>query len=57
MPRWSSGSDFGIQAMEKLLAGDEQIPIGLSTIAFNSWEQQRQQAFLKVVEMMKKGGF
>ncbi|CEL11155.1 hypothetical protein ASPCAL14260 [Aspergillus calidoustus] len=48
---------FTEEAMEKLLAGDEQIPIGLSTIAFNSWEQQRQQAFLKVVEMMKKGGF
>jgi hypothetical protein len=43
--------------MEKLLAGDDQIPVGLSNIAFNSWEQQRQQAFRGVVEMMRKADF
>ncbi|GFF41185.1 uncharacterized oxidoreductase DltE [Aspergillus udagawae] len=58
------GKPFGIpvkeftkETMEKLLAGDDQIPVGLSNIAFNSWEQQRQQAFRGVVEMMRKGGF
>ncbi|KAF7122779.1 hypothetical protein CNMCM5793_000889 [Aspergillus hiratsukae] len=58
------GKPFGIpveqftrEVMDKLLAGDDQIPIGLSNIAFNSWEQQRQQAFRGVVEMMRKGGF
>lgn len=43
--------------MEKLLAGDDQIPVGFSTIAFGSWEQQRQQAFHRVVEMIKNGEF
>jgi hypothetical protein len=43
--------------MAKLLAGEDQIAVGLSNIAFNSWEQQRQQAFRGVVEMMRKGGF
>ncbi|GIK07645.1 hypothetical protein Aspvir_003311 [Aspergillus viridinutans] len=58
------GKPFGIpvkefteETMEKLLAGDDQIPVGLSNIAFNSWEQQRQQAFRGVVEMVRKGGF
>ncbi|GIJ92541.1 hypothetical protein Asppvi_001819 [Aspergillus pseudoviridinutans] len=58
------GKPFGIpvkeftkETMEKLLAGDDQIPVGLSNIAFNSWEQQRQQAFRGVVDMMRKGGF
>ncbi|GLA25609.1 hypothetical protein AnigIFM63326_002350 [Aspergillus niger] len=46
---------FTTEAMKKLLAGDDQIPVGLSTIAFDSWEQQRQQAFHRVVEMMRKG--
>ncbi|GCB24978.1 uncharacterized oxidoreductase YkvO [Aspergillus awamori] len=48
---------FTTEAMKKLLAGDDQIPVGLSTIAFDSWEQQRQQAFHRVVEMMRKGEF
>jgi len=39
--------------MEKLLAGDDQIPIGLSKIAFESWEMQRQGAFHHVVKLMK----
>lgn len=43
--------------MERLLAGDDQIPVGLSKIAFESWEQQRQQAFHHVVESMKQAGF
>ncbi|GKZ16960.1 hypothetical protein AbraIFM66951_005687 [Aspergillus brasiliensis] len=47
---------FTKETMEKLLTGSDQIPVGLSNIAFNSWEQQRQQAFHHVVEMMKKGG-
>ncbi len=42
--------------MEKLLQGSNQIAVGLSNIAFNSWEQQRQQAFHRVVEMMKNAG-
>jgi hypothetical protein len=46
-----------VQTMAKLLAGEDQIAVGLSNIAFNSWEQQRQQAFRGVVEMMRKGGF
>ncbi|GAB1190848.1 hypothetical protein APSETT444_000013 [Aspergillus pseudonomiae] len=59
-----AGKNFGIpveefteETMEKLLAGDDQIPIGLSKIAFESWEQQRQGAFLHVVELMKDSGF
>ena len=40
--------------MQKLLAGEDQIPIGISNIAFNSWEKSRQQAFVAVVEAMKK---
>jgi short-subunit dehydrogenase involved in D-alanine esterification of teichoic acids len=58
------GKPFGIpveeftkETMAKLLAGEDQIAVGLSNIAFNSWEQQRQQAFRGVVEMMRKGGF
>jgi hypothetical protein len=42
------------QTMSKLLAGEDQIPVGMSNIAFNTWEQQRQQQFHKMVEMMKK---
>ncbi|RHZ43224.1 uncharacterized protein CDV56_100224, partial [Aspergillus thermomutatus] len=45
---------FTQEAMQRLLAGDDQIPVGLSNIAFNSWEQQRQAAFRHVVEMMRK---
>ncbi|GKZ62742.1 hypothetical protein AnigIFM49718_010165 [Aspergillus niger] len=47
---------FTKEAMEKLFTGSDQIPVGLSNIAFNTWEQQRQQAFFHVVEMMKKSG-
>jgi hypothetical protein len=43
--------------MEKLLAGNDQIPIGLSKIAFESWEQQRQAAFHRVVELMENSRF
>lgn len=42
--------------MEKLLQGSHQIAVGLSNIAFNSWEQQRQQAFHRVIEVMKNTG-
>ncbi|GLB08705.1 hypothetical protein AtubIFM57258_004609 [Aspergillus tubingensis] len=59
-----AGKNFGIpveqfteETMERLLAGDDQIPVGLSKIAFESWEQQRQGAFHNVVELMKKGEF
>ncbi|GKZ85524.1 hypothetical protein AnigIFM56816_011492 [Aspergillus niger] len=47
---------FTKEAMEKLFTGSDQIPVGLSNIAFNTWEQQRQQAFFHAVEMMKKSG-
>lgn len=42
--------------MKKLLAGCDQIPVGLSKVAFESWEPQRQGAFHRVVEMMRNGG-
>ncbi|KAJ5085683.1 hypothetical protein N7532_010454 [Penicillium argentinense] len=45
--------EFADEAMQKLIAGDDQIPVGFSRIAFNGWEQQRQQAFGRVVEMMR----
>lgn len=37
--------DDGIQAMDGLLRGDEQIPVGQSKPSFDTWEQQRQQVF------------
>ncbi|KAF7131130.1 hypothetical protein CNMCM5793_004117 [Aspergillus hiratsukae] len=46
--------EFADETMSKLLAGEDQIPVGMSNIAFNSWEQQRQQQFHKMAEMMKK---
>ncbi|EAW13226.1 putative NADP(+)-dependent dehydrogenase [Aspergillus clavatus NRRL 1] len=48
--------EFADETMRKLLAGDDQIPVGTANIAFNSWEQQRQQQFHKTVEMMKGSG-
>ncbi|OKP14513.1 hypothetical protein PENSUB_13981 [Penicillium subrubescens] len=59
-----AGKSFGIpveqfteETMERLQAGDEQIPVGLSKIAFESWEQQRQGAFHRIVELMKSSEF
>lgn len=39
--------------MEGLLAGKDQIPVGTSKIAFNSWEQERQRGFAKMTEVAK----
>ncbi|KAJ5192613.1 hypothetical protein N7449_008755 [Penicillium cf. viridicatum] len=48
--------EFADETMQKLIAGDDQIPVGFSRIAFNGWEQLRQQAFKGVVEMMRNSG-
>ncbi|KAL3471079.1 hypothetical protein BJX99DRAFT_263604 [Aspergillus californicus] len=47
---------FTKETFEKLLQGSDQIAVGLSNIAFNGWEQERQQAFHRVVEFIRKHG-
>ncbi|KAL1976827.1 hypothetical protein VTN31DRAFT_3109 [Thermomyces dupontii] len=37
--------EFTNEAMDGLLRGDEQIPVGQSKPSFDTWEQQRQQVF------------
>ncbi|KKA24494.1 hypothetical protein T310_1523 [Rasamsonia emersonii CBS 393.64] len=46
--------EFTNETMEKLLLGEEQIPIGMAKNAFESFEKQRQEIFTKLVETMKQ---
>jgi hypothetical protein len=39
--------------MEALLAGKDQIPVGMAKDPFNSWEQERQKDFAKYTEFAK----
>ncbi|KAJ9317046.1 hypothetical protein DTO271D3_2785 [Paecilomyces variotii] len=45
--------DFTDETMEGLLGGKDQIPVGMSKIAFDSWEQERQKGFAKMTEITK----
>ena len=46
---------FVAEMMDGLAAGKDQIAIGFSKAAFDGWEQQRQEGFARVHEMMSKG--
>jgi len=60
-PDIKNGGSFGMPLKEftdetwaGLVAGKDQIAVGMSAGAFNSWEQERQKGFHKMVEGMKK---
>jgi len=46
--------EFTSKTWKGLREGKEQIAVGTSEMSFNSWEQERQKGFHKMIEMMAK---
>lgn len=46
--------EFTDEAFAGLIAGKEEIPVGVAAHWYNAFEPQRQKAFHQVAEMMKK---
>ena len=45
--------DFTDEAWEGLTAGKDQIPVGMSKLSFDTWEQGRQKGFHGMIAAMK----